>query len=431
MPYHHPMIDRRNLLLGSAPLALFLAAGPGLATDPESAQVLERVRALWREHARRADELRAGVIRAAGSSVDAATLDVIAEGISWAGVMATCARETTRDLCHPAFQAAVHEAAVAMGDTIAVLDGLLARVAGAAIDNRAFVAAYDAVTGQLDATGEDPLAMTLLRGATRELRDELGRDGLEVVVARRRRRLTQARALAEGITEHGSGTLHSVEPRLLADVAAGKQRWGATETATTGASDNKGEGSPARAGLGPGAVAGAIALGLVIAGGLVVFGLGATTLACACVGIAIMLVGLTLVVLGAYGISRIVTVSRAFDVAGCSDGRWRPAVLPASGWNRGRLWATGTIRDSRLRHASGPRGRALVLAGEGAPSPGGKFGALLGRVPSGVEGHYNLFYAMNSEITSHHVGRLELAVNVPLGRALTGPGYRVLFRPLP
>lgn len=416
------MIDRRNLLLGSAPLALFLASAPSLAADPEAAQLLERVRALWREQARRAVAIRDDVLRAAGPAANVDDVDIVAEGLAWAAMVATCARERTRDLVHPAYQAALMEAAVAIGDTVSVLSRLLDALTTAGLDEPSFRQAHAAVTTTLLERTDDPQTAVLLHDASVRLDASLQREGTVGVIRRHRRTLRQLTDLAHGISGADTATLEATDPALLAEVAAGQARWGVTPLAAPLA----GRGGR----LGPGATIGVIALGLLCVAGVVAFALGIVgSLNCACYGVPIMLLGLTAIVLGIYGIHRVYNPP-GNTVAALQDHQWVTPELPTSGWRTGRLWASGRAYDPGRGLRADPRGRQLTVAGPGAPSPQGRFGAFLGRVPGGPEGTFQVFYAMNVEILAAAVGGLELAMNVPPSAGRQDRGFRVHFRAL-
>ncbi len=406
------MTDRRTLLLGSAPLALFLAADPDAHARPEEQALLERVRALWLHHTQRADKLREGVLSTVGPSVDVAALDTIAEGLAWAGMAAACGWERPRDVVHPAFQAALREAATAIGDAVHVLSDTLARLDPAAIDPGSFLSAFNLLADSLDDPAEDSITRAQLGDARARMAEELRRDGLGRVLERKQRKLRQLADLGEGVASADSGLVESRDIALLAEVEVGAAAWG--------------RGEVARDGLGAAAVVGIIALGLVIVGGFVVFGLGVSVSHCFCAGVPLMLLGLTIVVLGGMGIAGIVRRAGSVPVAQIFAAGWRPAASPERDGLGGTVWATGLLKDRGSGWSFGPRGRALATAPAGAPMPGGKLGALVARTARRPD---SPFYAMGAHLSAAEAEGLEVACNVGPAPTVYGRGFRVFWRP--
>lgn len=144
------MIPRRSFLFGAAPLALVLLPTRALPGDREEAKIHSRVRGLQAEHTRRSARLVEGLRRTAGEHLDVGTLAELAEGLSWAGLAATLAREPAERLVHPAFQEVLHTATSAIGLLTEALGELLEAEGVSSMEPGAFSRAFDALAQGLD-----------------------------------------------------------------------------------------------------------------------------------------------------------------------------------------------------------------------------------------------------------------------------------------
>ncbi len=394
------MMPRRSFLFGAAPLALVLLPTRALPGDREEAKIHSRVRGLQAEHTRRSARLVEGLRRTAGEHLDVGTLAELAEGLSWAGLAATLAREPAERLVHPAFQEVLHTATSAIGLLTEALGELLEAEGVSSMEPGAFSRAFDALAQGLDVHDEDPEAITLLRDATGRTRAALERRGPEAVLADERRRIERVRRIAAHVSAGDSGLLVSEDPALRAAVARGTERWGTPD----------GRPPLSANGLTPGQVVGALALGLVAVGGVVVFAWGVSLGICLCASVPLALLGLVIIGLASWGIVRVVRRGAIPCIALLRGPGWASATVtdPASG--SVRLTARGHLFHRGEACWFGPAGHARVLAGPGAPWPPLPLGAVLARLPG--EGAGTLV-APHQDFHLTADRRLELALNLP------------------
>lgn len=416
------MFDRRSFLFGSAPLALLLLPGQALPQDPEEARLLSRVRDLYAEHTRRSARMGAGFRMNAGPHLDVEVLDELTDGMSWAGVVASLARDRTEDLVHPAFQAVLQHAAGAVGATMDLLGELLGSVDAPSIDEATFNGAFLGITQAVDVTDEDPLAIEMLRGAGARVRRDLGRRGVARVMADEVRRLERVQRIAEHVAGGESGLMESGDPALHAAVARGRARWG-SEPRPGGLEPLQGEPTA-------GQIAGSLALGLVgVAGAIVLTSLAVNAASCLCASIPLVLLALTVVVLTAWGIGKILNGSAS------GKGPTRLLVrLTLSGWTTlpalapGRKYVLlfrGALSAASPAVSFGGAGRRDHPGGAGSPEPGKPFGAVLLRGPGYPAG---IAVPKEQSLPLWAEEGYEVALNVPPGALLSGSGIQILVQ---
>lgn len=155
---------------------------------------------------------------------------------------------------------------------------------------------------------------------------------------------------------------------------------------------------------------GALALGLVAVGGVVVFAWGVSLGICLCASVPLALLGLVIIGLASWGIVRVVRRGAIPCIALLRGPGWASATVtdPASG--SVRLTARGHLFHRGEACWFGPAGHARVLAGPGAPWPPLPLGAVLARLPG--EGAGTLV-APHQDFHLTADRRLELALNLP------------------
>lgn len=412
------MLDRRDLLLGSAPLALFLASPPARAEDPGSVHVQARVRALWGEKQRRAEVIRAEAQRRAALDANPEVIDQLAEGVAWVGLAWACAREEAADLAHPAYQALLRAAAVAIGEAMGTLASLLDGLAARPVDESAFRVTLDGLTAALLGQPEEPTSRAVLAGTSRRLDRTLDQHGVAGVLSRHRRELSRLLAAAGATAAVTAGAPASTDPALRSQAAEARDHWEGLQGGRAV--------EPAPRGLSFWGTLGVMVLGLVLAGGTLLFATGAwTSLTCASLGIPMMLIGLTGALLAGAGVAAIVNPGPHLLVASVQQSAWVPCPLPTSGWRWGRLWAGGLVPVAQYAVLAGHRGRAHTVAGEGAPYPAGRLGALVGRLAGRDGDPPEVFHAMDAVLRLSPTLQLELAINLRPPPGEQRPGFRV------
>jgi hypothetical protein len=411
------MIPRRTVLFGAAPLALVLLPTRAFPGDREEARIHRRVRGLHAEHTRRSARLVDGLRRTSGEHLDEGTLVELAEGLSWAGIAATLAREPAERLVHPAFQEVLHTATSAIGQLMETLEELLGADGLASMEPGAFSRAFDALAQGLDVHDEDPVAITLLHDATGRTRAALERRGPQAVLAEERRRIERVRRVAAHVATGDSGLLTSEDPALQAAVARGAERWG-TPPGRPPLSAN---------GMTAGQTVGVLALGLVVVGGVVVFAWGVSIGSCLCASVPVALLGLVIVGLASWGIVRLARHGAIPCVALLRGPGWVAATVADLTSGSVRLTARGHLFHRGEACWFGPAGHPRILAGPGAPWPALPLGAVLARLPD--EGAGTLV-APHLDIRLPADNRLELALNLPSNAEILYE-MRVLARPTP